>query len=246
VALVATARPVPARAASFGIDWLDMSATGVGAEVASGSVYVLPGYGDVQIDYTSALPATPQPWRRNVGPSGSLAAGPDTYTWGAFDALNGVNGFGGEMTRVYTITFSFLDGPVDAGKLVLGTYGLGRNDVSEPSDPKTFVQVFQPGTNLGDSDLGPANAPTLFTPIIGGFQLENSVLEPGAGFFNTDHNVVRIDTALSSLVLNVTHIDEDGISFSVGLIVSEPASALLLGSSALLLLGARRGRPRRG
>ena len=97
---------------------------------------------------------------------------------------------------------------------MLGSFGLGRKDPS-----KTFVQVFRPATNLGDWDLGPDLAPTLITSITGGFQLENSVPEPGPGYFNTDFNVVRIDDSATTLVLNVTHIAEDGIGFSVGRIV---------------------------
>ena len=108
----ATAVSSTALSANYAIQWLDMSATAPGGLFASGSVYSLPGDGNVRIDYTSSLPSAPQNWNRATLGAGSILSGADTYSWSGIDTMQGVNGFGGTPTQSYTITFSFLDGAI--------------------------------------------------------------------------------------------------------------------------------------
>ncbi len=238
-AVLASACSAPALAASYTIDWLDMSATGLAATVTSPSpTYYLPGYGHVLVTYD----ATPLNWTRNQGPllqNGSFSAAGNNYAWTTRDSVDAVN-FGVDGTSLdYTLTFTLLDGPIAAGLLVLGTAGLGHSSAAG----FTTVTVLQNGTFLNDWDLGANFGPTDFSGGVGNFTVKNSLSAPTPGFFNTDLGVTRIDDSVSSLTLRVHHIGQDGIGFNIGLISPVPEPATTTCAAAGLLLLARRRRP---
>jgi hypothetical protein len=226
-------------ASSYAVDWLDMSSLPVAGVVNDGTIYPLPGYGNVRVSYTSGLfPVGPNPnWTRVAQGAGSVNHLGDNYAWTGADFAVAVNGFSGSPVKAYTFTFEFLSGPTVAGEILLGVFGLGRNDSEAGSSITTVIGAYNT-TFLGDHDLGANFGPTQYSnPVAGVFQLQNSVPQPGAGFFNTDFGVVRMDESLTTLTFRVNHIDEDGIGFTVGrAIVPEPAAlGVLVPVGALLL-----------
>ena len=233
-ALLLTTTAAPA--ASYSIDWLDMSATSIGSTITSPSfIYLLPGYGQVSITYDSVG----LNWTRAqaaIQQNGSVVSGSDTYSWTTKDSMDAVNFAPKGTSQDYIITFTFLDGPVPAGQLALGSAGLGGFALSGPTE----ARVFQNGTFLGDYDLGANFGPTDFSTGPG-FLLKNSLTEPTPGFFNTDFGVTRIDDSVTSLTLRLHHVGQDGIGFNIGLItpVPEPSGILL---SSLGLVGLLRRR----
>ena len=227
-----------ASAVAYTISWLDMSATPVAGAVGNPSaIYNLPGYGNVQVSYTS----TTLNWTREAGAllqNGSTVAGADGYSWNNFHSVNAVNFAAGNSPPLsYNITFTLLNGPMPAGQLVLGSAGLGHSTAAGFTD----VIVIQNATFLNDHDLGAGFGPTSFTGGVGSFTLRNSLAEPTPGFFNSDLGVTRIDDSVSSLTLRLSHIGQDGIGFGIGMInpVPEPGTAALASLGALALLSRR-------
>jgi len=122
-----------ARAASFGVDWIDMSSIPVGSTVPSGSVFAIPGYGSVTITYTGSLNRTHDQLAAAQNVNGPLSIGSDTYQWMTFDGLFQVNPAGGSSTPLtYSITYTFSGLPIPPDELVLGVWGLGRSNQADP------------------------------------------------------------------------------------------------------------------
>jgi hypothetical protein len=228
-------------AANYAIDWLDMPAVVAnGATINSGAIFNMPGYGNVQVSYTSTAPII---WKTTVNSSaqnGNVPFGGDNYSWTAQSYMSGVNGNSGSSTTSYTITFNLLDGPIVNSQLVLGVVGLGSGPGGGATD--TSVTVGTNGIYYGDFDLGPASAPTQFVGGSGTFTMKNSIAAPIAGYFNTDFGLVKLSSNPSSIVLNVTQIKEDGIGFSLGRYsaVPEPGTAILALLAPLGLLRRKR------
>jgi hypothetical protein len=229
-------------AANYAIDWLDMPAVVAnGATINSGAIFNLPGYGNVQVSYTSTAPII---WKTNINPSaqnGNAPYGGDNYSWTTQSYMAGVNGNTGSLTQSYTITFNLLSGPVVGSQLVFGAVGLASGSGSGATN--TSVTVGTNGIYYGDYDLGPASAPTQFVGGSGTFTMKNSVAAPTTGYFNTDFGLVKLSNNPTSIVLNVVQIAEDGIGFSLGRYsaVPEPSTAILALLVPLGLL--RRKRP---
>jgi len=214
-----------AEAQNYGIMWLDMSTVPIDGTVPSGSVFNLPGYGNVMITYTSTL--TPLPWHGQYpdAQNGWLPYGGHTYSWTTFDHLSQTNFTFSEVTYTVTYTFQGSIGPVPSGMLALGVYGLGRINEPDP-DLISTITVYNNGTHIGDWDLlynaisGKDFGPTSVTGN-NPFVLQNSLTgsgQPGAPEFNTDLAVILIDDNVNTLTLNVNHIGQDGFGFNVGLV----------------------------
>lgn len=173
--------------------------------------------------------------------SGSVISGPDSYSWSDHEDLRAVN-FNSSGIVAWSVTYTFLDGPVSAGDLVLGVFGLGRIDLDSPGQITTAT-VAQNGTFLGE--WGPANfGPNAFTSGVGAFGLQNALpgdLTPGNPAFNSKLAIVRIDDTVSSLTVNFNQIGQDGVNVTLGsLLIPAPGAAVLLGLGGLMAARRRR------
>jgi hypothetical protein len=221
-----------ASAKTFKIYWLDMEYdlrnpnnpvfVSIGNTVTSGSVFNLPDYGNVEITYTYTGTLNRTRGQSAAAQNGWVNPSPDWYSWKTIDWLDQVNYAAGNSDPVqYTVTYTFTP-PVPARQLVLGVAGLGRMD--EYYHDNRFISkitVANNGSSLGDWNLGTCCGPTSFTGGTGSFELINSL--PGNGIpgdpsFNSNLGVVRIDSPdpVNDLTLDVTHIGQDGFSFTVG------------------------------
>jgi len=243
VVIVLAACGSMAHASAFNVDWLDTSAVAHLDNIASGSVFNLPGYGNVQLDYT--LQAGPLNNVHNVSAAaqnGTLVAGPDTYSWGAIGAFSRVNFNPTGSSDSYSVTYTFLNGAMPAGELALAVSGLGRVDLVVPGSITTAT-VNQNGTFLGDYNVG-SFGPTEFTGGAGSFVMRNSLpgdLTPGNPSFNSQLGIVRIDDGVTSLTINMSQIGQDGIGMTVGRIsIPAPGAAGLLGIFAAAAMRRRR------
>jgi hypothetical protein len=231
----------------YAISWLDMSngslqgSIAPGGPVFDGQTFNLPGYGTVGVSFpTSTLNHT-----RNVNAAlnnGSISSGADTYSWsGTPDQFSAVNFFDVNGVVNYSVTYTFLSGPVSAGKLAFAASGIGRFKYFG-TEYVSSIAAAQNSAFLGDFDLPGATASTQYT---GGFTLINSqpsLGAPGEAAFNTDYGIVRIDDSISSLTVNVSQIGQDGLGFTVGYIgvVPEPTALAALCIPGFMLTRRRR------
>ena len=210
------------------ITWMDLSSYEIGGTITSDSWVDLPGYGNVQISYTPMVPPggsgdTYTRIHQAAAQNGNVTSGGTKYSWGNVDHLailhhDGTCG----QTASYSVTFTFSNA-VPAGQIAVGVVGLGRIDQT-CSPRKTTVSVAGSPTPtfLGDWSLGAGFAPTAASVTGTTLTLSNSVAEPGAGYFNTDFGVVQVNSAASSITLNVSNISDDGIGVTIGRIAPCP------------------------
>lgn len=111
-------------AATIPIQWIDMSPVLVGNTVPSGSVFNVPGIGNVTLTYT--IPAN---WTRirqvsasNV--SGSVTSGLNTYPWTNYEYFGTIFTDGELGPETATMTYTF-PSTLAAQTVFVGTLGLG-------------------------------------------------------------------------------------------------------------------------
>lgn len=231
-----------ARGALYDIDWMEMQPWILnnvnGPQIPSPQTFNLPGVGAVQMSFTS--PSVPMSAIRGNSASmiaASVASGPDAYSWDNHEDFRRTNYNTPGTIDNWSVTYTFLGGPVAAGRLALGVAGLGRLDLDYPGNI-TVVSVNQNGTFLGET-VEAWLGPNQFSGGVGSFSLQNALpgdSTPGNPAFNTRLAVVRIDDTISSLTVNFAQIGNDGTGVNIGYITPEPttASLLLLGGLAAL------------
>lgn len=206
-----------ALAAAYNVTWLAMAPTASGSSVPSGSVFFVPGIGNVTVTYS--IPATISDSRMVYAPyaSGNVVVGPDTYSWTNFEYFGTILNSGPDplVPVGCTITYTF-QSQLPAGSVFVGTFGLGAT--TSFGGGASITTVNQNGTYFGDYD-GPDNhAPTQFTGGAGTFSAQNSLSAPGGQnpHWNTELGVVRIDDAVTSITVNQSQIRGDGIGVNIG------------------------------
>ena len=231
-----------AMAEDFTINWMQMPVVAFGSTMPNNTTFYLPGIGNVQMTYTPAVGTIPGNYtatRSQISTftSGLAHATSDTYTWNNFEFLGRTHNTPPEGAVTWTVTYTFLSGPVAEGDLALGILGLGRLDSVDP-DWITTASVAQNGTYLGESGVGGAYGGNLPTSSPGSFSLQNILYGndiPGDPSFNTALAVVRIDdNNITSLTVTFSQIGSDGTGVNIGFIqpVPEPATFSLLALSA--------------
>ena len=197
--------PAPAHATS--ITWLDMSPTPFGGLPPSGSVYAVPGIGNVTLTYTSAPNMT---YVRSKLAS-SIVGNVGAYTWNNYEYFGSIYNGVDIGPQNFTITYTF---PAQsAGTVVLGTIGLGRT-----GGFSSTTTVNQNGTHLGDFDGGDGFALTEFIGGSGTFTVRNSQTGPGGQnpWWNSQLALIRIDDAVSSITVNQANLRGDGMGVNIG------------------------------
>ena len=206
-----------ARGAAYNITWLDMSPTVSGASVPNGSIFFVPGIGNVTVTYS--IPATISDSRMVYAPyaGGSVVVGPDTYSWTNFEYFGTILNSGPDplVPIGCTITYTF-QSQLPAGSVFVGTFGLGAT--TSFGGGASITTVNQNGTFFGDYDGPDPLGPTLFTGGAGTFSAQNSLTAPGGQnpHWNTELGVVRIDDAVTSITVNQSQIRGDGIGANIG------------------------------
>lgn len=230
-----------AGAAVVNINWLQMSPPAFGSQVPNGSIYNLPGLGNVTVTYT--IPNTFAHSRGNnpLLTTGSVVSGPNTYTWSNWEQFGAVLTTGPDplVPVPWRLTFSWSN-PVPANSIYVGVAGLGRT--TSFGGGMTTATVNQNGTFLGDYTGGGNYGLNQFTPGAGTFMLNNSVTGAGGAdpHWNTALGVVQInDPNLTSLTIDFSHIRGDGAGANIGF-VPTPGAAAVLGLGGLLAARRRR------
>jgi hypothetical protein len=221
VALMLAASAGIASATSYNIVWLDMSPTAVGANFTSGSVFTVPGIGNVTVTY-----AIPGDWTLQRGQNasftaGNVVAGPDVYSWTNHEYVATIFTAGALGPVPGTVTFTF-PGTLPAGSVFVGTIGLGRtSDDGTGASGTSSTRVLQNGTFLGDYNGDPTFGASTYTNGPGFFTVTNSQTGPGGQnpWWNTQLGVVRVDDAVSSITAIQTALRGDGIGVNVGFLV---------------------------
>ncbi len=217
-----------ALASLYGIDWLNMAPTPFGSSVPNASVFNLPGVGNVTVTYSIPTTFTDARFQNALLLNGNVVYGSDTYSWTSHELFAATNNATPNPLVVgapWWITYTF-PGTMPAGTIFLGVSGLGQT--TSYGGGASTATVNQNGTFLGDWTGGGNYGPTQFTPGPP-FQMQNSLT--GAGgvdpWWNTPLGVVRIDDPISSLTVNFSQIEGDGVGVNIGAI-PEPGSAVLL------------------
>lgn len=229
-----------ASAASYTINWLDMSPTPFGASVPNNSVFNLPGVGNVTVTYSVPTTFTDNRGQNAFLQNGTIVAGPDTYAWTAHETFGATSLAPNPpfVTTQWRITYAFANA-VPANTLAVGVMGLGRTDSF--GGGMSVATVNQNGTFLGDWAGAGNYGATQFTGGVGTFSMNNSV--SGAGgidpWWNTALGVVQIQDPVTSLTVIFDQLPGDGVGVNIGSIVPEPTSLALLGAIGMLLLRRR-------
>ena len=215
LAVTAAILPNAASAAAYSITWLDMSPTAIGSPVPNGSVFFVPGVGNVTVTY-----AIPAHWThlRNQIPAytaGNVVSGPDTYSWSNYEYFGTIFEPGELGPETATITYTFA-GTLPAGSVFVGTIGLGAT--TSFGGGASVTTVNQNGTFLGDYIGDVTAGASQFTGGAGTFSVQNSVTGAGGAnpWWNTQLGVVRIDDAVSSITVLQSQIRGDGIGVNIG------------------------------
>ena len=207
-----------ASAAAVNITWLDMSPVPLNTTVPNGSVYFVPGIGNVTITY--AMPAVYSNSRTQNAclQNGTVVVGANSWSWTAHELFAAIFTVGPDplVPVPYTITYT-LPAVFPSGSVYLGFAGLGST-TSFGGGASTGT-VNQNGTFLGDwsGGCGPWG-PTQFTGGAGTFQLQNSQTGPGGidPWWNTPLGVVRIDDTVSSVTATMSQLRGDGVGLNIG------------------------------
>jgi hypothetical protein len=223
-------------AAAVPLNWMNMAPTPFGTSVPNNSVYTLPGIGNVTVSYAFTGTFADSRFQNPLLLNGNVSA--NAYTWGnqeLFAATNlGQTGQPSNWRITYTFT-SLLPG----GSIYLGVSGLGRT--TNNGGMMTVASVNQNGTYLGDWSGGGNYGLTQFTGGPGVFSLNNSVTGAGGAdpWWNTSLAVIRIDDQISSLTVNFSQLEGDGLGLNIAS-VPAPGAAALLGLGAAAALRRRR------
>lgn len=205
-----------ARATTDTIRWLKMAPTPFGSTVPNGSVFNVPGVGNVTVTYS--LPAVMTSTRQSGGilANGNVTNGGNTYSWASHEQFSTIFTVGPDplVPLPWTITYTFQN-KIPCGALYLGVAGLGKTQSF--GGGKSTASVNQSGTFLGDWNGGGTFGPTLFAGGSGSFSMENSLSGPGGldPWWNTPLGVVRIDDDVTSLTVNCSQIRGDGIGVNI-------------------------------
>lgn len=240
-AALASAMAPAANAAIYNIDWLQMAPTPFGSPVPNASVYNLPGLGNVTVTYSIPAVFTHARGNNALLTSGSVVAGPDTYTWSNWELFGAVLQTGPDplVPVPWRVTFSWSN-PVPANSIYVGVAGLGRT--TSFGGGMTTATVNQNGTFLGDYTGGGNYGANQFTSGAGTWTMNNSVTGPGGAdpHWNSALGVVQInDPNLTSITIDFSHIRGDGAGANIGFIPT-PGAAAVLGMGGLLASRRRR------
>jgi len=228
LAVAASSLPTVASAAAYSITWLDMSPNAFGSVVPNGSVFFVPGIGNVTVTYSVPAHWTHGRYQNPAYTVGSVTSGPDTYSWSNYEHFGTIFDAGLLGPESGTITYTFA-GTLPAGSVFVGAIGLGAT--TSFGGGASITTVNQNGTFLGDYIGDVTAGASQFTGGAGTFSMMNSVT--GAGgynpWWNTQLGVVRIDDAVSSITVNQSLIRGDGIGVNIGFephgIVADEAAA---------------------
>lgn len=211
LALAATA----ASATAYSITWLDMSPNAFGSVVPNGSVFFVPGIGNVTVTYSIPAHWTHGRYQNPSYTVGSVTSGPDTYSWSNYEHFGTIFDAGLLGPESATITYTFA-GTLPAGSVFVGTIGLGAT--TSFGGGASVTTVNQNGTFLGDYIGDVTAGASQFTGGAGTFSVQNSVTGAGGAnpWWNTQLGVVRIDDAVSSITVQQSLIRGDGIGVNIG------------------------------
>lgn len=205
-------------AANIPITWLNMAPTPFGSSVPNGSIFILPGVGNVLVTYSIPSTFTDSRTTNLCLQNGSVVSGPDTYSWTNHELFATVLNSGPDplVPVQWTITYTF-PSTLPAGTIYVGIAGLGAT--TSFGGGTSTATVNQNGTFLGDwsGGCGPWG-PTQYTGGVGTFQMQNSVTGPGGldPNWNTPLGVVRINDAVSSVTLIFNQLRGDGVGGNIG------------------------------
>ncbi len=215
LAVTAASLPTAASAAAYSITWLDMSPNTFGSVVPNGSVFFVPGVGNVTVTYSIPAHWTHGRYQNPGYTVGSVTSGPDTYSWSNYEHFGTIFDAGLLGPESGTITYTFA-GTLPAGTVYVGTIGLGAT--TSFGGGASVTTVNQNGTFLGDYIGDVTAGASQFTGGAGTFSVQNSVTGAGGAnpWWNTQLGVVRIDDTVSSITVQQSLIRGDGIGVNIG------------------------------
>jgi hypothetical protein len=221
------------------VQWMDMSPNPADSatRVPSGSVFSLPGLGNVTMTYS--MPAILTSGRGINAPYSNGSA--SSVSWGTWEYLATYRAAHSPLDDVWTITYTF-DNPVPANTLYVGAFGLGST--TNEGGRISSVTGDHNATFLGDyRPAGSTAGATFFSGGAGSFFMKNSQINAGGAnpWWNSDLGVAQItDGGFTSLSLTINQVSGDGFGFNIGSAIPEPSAALLGVISAGMLLARRR------
>ena len=205
-----------------------MQVPAVGA-FSSPTTFNLPNYGNVQV----SIAGTSATFFDQIN-GYNQGAGP--YTWGTDTQRLGVLNTTGS-TLNYKLNFNFLSGPPVASDLVLVVVGLASGTTATASLAGSLVGEY----TFPASGFYPAG-PSSTTVLTGSTFSSLNDKDP----LNTGWALYQPTGSFTNLTVGVSQINGDGIGFTLGYMVPEPSTIVLLAVGALSLgLAALRKKRRR-
>jgi hypothetical protein len=233
--LLAASAGSSALATNYTVTWLDHSPVPLGSSIPTNSLYFLPGAGLVTVSYATS--GTFLDARNQISglSNGNVTSGPDNYAWTNHENLAFTNLFSSNpiQSAFFTVTYTFAT-PQPANSLVLGVVGLGATTSFGGGASTAFAN--RNGTFLGDWAGGNPFGPTTFTPGVGSFLMSNSLTAPGGQnpHWNSQLGVVLINDAISSITIEFSVLNGDGVGVNIGSVVPAPSAAAAFAAAALL------------
>lgn len=214
VLLVAVARTTSAAT----VDWVDVAAVPGAANVQIDD----PNLGRIRVSTSFGAQDT---FSMRAGSLGELS-------WSAFEYINYDGSSTGTNSPISaTMTFEFLDGPIDTSVTAVYFSAIGLAETSSYTIDNNPVYL---------GDIGTAEGTGVHT-VLG-----NGLLRIGGAGFNHNPDLFFFDEAsISSIEVAINQTNGDGTGFTIGAVLVPLPAALPLLTSAVMLLGFARasGRP---
>ena len=222
------------RVASITIKYMEFPAATPGDTLTLPITLNLPSYGQVRVSIAPVSPSVTLPpatfFHQDAAENQSPQNQP-TYSWGT--DTNRFNVLSGNADIHYAVTFTFLDGPPDASRLIFVVVGLAKfTSATVSTSPAS-----SPGNLLGEFHFPPALPGGSSTTLLEGATLKSKgdgdIVNTGWALYQPQATAM-----LTSLSVSMDQPSGDGVGWTLAYISEGQAEPVpTLSSAAMILLG---------